>query len=96
MGLEFHYQLPRLDSHTSSLSRKQNALWDSAYDSIARAGIQQRTEIKTNKELYLQDIIGNTSTGRQGIEMSHFQQNSKVSAAMVMAEVQRTEDQCIS
>lgn len=36
-----------------------------------------------SRELYLQDITGITSTGRQGVGMSHFQQRSKVSAAMV-------------
>lgn len=78
--------------------------WNTADDWIAIAGIQERTGRKwlakssvgqEESMLYLWDIIGNTSTERQGVGMSHFQQRSKVSAAMVKAEVRRTEDQCI-
>lgn len=46
--------------------------------------------------LNLRDIIENTSTGRQGVEMSHFQQWSKASATErrtnVQAEVRSTQE----
>ena len=80
-------------------------LQDSADNRIAGAGIQTRKgrkwSAKTSMDqaesmLHLQDIIGNTNTGQQGVGMSHFQRWSKVSAAerrtMVQAEVCRTEE----
>lgn len=79
-------------------------LKDSADYEDARAVVQTRTgrnwSVKTSVDqaesmLYLRDIIGNTSLGRQGVGMSHFQQWSKASAterrSMVQAEVRCTE-----
>lgn len=45
---------------------------------------------------HLRDIVGNTSTGRQGVQMSQFMQWSKTQATemhtLVQAEVKSTEE----
>lgn len=80
-------------------------LKESAGYRVARAVVQTRTgrklSVKTSVDqaesmLYLRDIIGNTSLGRQGVGMSHFHQCSKASTTerrlMVQAEVRCIEE----
>lgn len=82
-------------------------LRDSTDDRVARTGIQARTgrnwsartsvDQATKSMRRLRDITGNTSIGRQGVEMSHSSSGSKQLTAekctMNQAGVRRTEEE---